>query len=293
MPRKHVHEEHLNHEAWAIPYGDLMTLLLAFFVTMYAISSVNQGKYRVLSNSLNAAFRGDPRSPQPIPVGEPDGGGTGAQTPIDQVSQMMAAGMPINMRVPMPARGMAPERQPAPGGSDLEANARQQLEQARTQQLNAVEAEVSESLADLMRSNAVKIQRRGNNLEVQISTDVLFASGEAEPSLLAVNALKSLAQALKPWPNAVRVEGHTDNVPIRTASFRSNWELSAARAASVVRLLADSGVAPPRMTVVGFGEFAPIQDNATASGRNANRRVMIMILGREAARPRAEHNDEE
>jgi chemotaxis protein MotB len=266
MPRKHVHDEHLNHEAWAIPYGDLMTLLLAFFVTMYAMSSVNTGKYRVLSNSLNAAFRGDPHSAQPIQVGEPSGGGAGSQMPIDQVNQMIAAGMPTNMRVLVPAPGAVPEGQSAP---------------ARTQQLNAVEVEVSASLADLMRTNAVRIQRRGNNLEVQISTDVLFASGEAEPSLVAVNALKSLAQALKPWPNAVRVEGHTDNVPIRTASFRSNWELSAARAASVVRLLADNGLAPQRMTVVGFGEFTPIQDNATASGRNANRRVMIMILGRD------------
>src|SRR5450432_4116438 len=123
MARKHVHEEHQNHEAWAIPYGDLMTLLLAFFVTMYAISSVNQGKYRVLSNSLNAAFRGEPRSLQPVQVGESPPG-VATQSPIDQVNSMINAGLPANMRMPLPARGTTAEGQPTAGSADLEAKAR-------------------------------------------------------------------------------------------------------------------------------------------------------------------------
>src|SRR5918999_150811 len=96
MARRHKHEEHLNHEAWAIPYGDLITLLLAFFVVMYAISSVNEGKFRVLSDSLNAAFRGNPRSLEPIQVGEKSQG-SGADIAMSIVQQSMIDGQPRSL----------------------------------------------------------------------------------------------------------------------------------------------------------------------------------------------------
>ena len=88
---------------------------------------------------------------------------------------------------------------------------------------------------------------------------------------------------MRPWPNAIRVEGHTDDRPIGTAVFPSNWELSAARAASVVRLFAQRGVAARRLAVIGYGEYRPVQPNTTPAGRNANRRVVVVILGRESA----------
>src|SRR5882757_9113649 len=96
MARKHKHEEHQNHEAWAIPYGDLITLLLAFFVVMYAMSSVNEGKYRVLSDSLNAAFHGSPRSLEPVQVGEKQRG-SGADIHMSIVQQAMLQGQPRSM----------------------------------------------------------------------------------------------------------------------------------------------------------------------------------------------------
>src|SRR6187431_1932612 len=98
--RKHKHEDHLNHEAWAIPYGDLVTLLLAFFVVMYAISSVNEGKYRVLSDSLFAAFRGSPRTLQPVQVGE-KAVGSGADIQMTIVQQAMLEGQPRSMLEPI------------------------------------------------------------------------------------------------------------------------------------------------------------------------------------------------
>jgi chemotaxis protein MotB len=115
---------------------------------------------------------------------------------------------------------------------------------------------------------------------VQISADILFASGAAEPAPAALPVLQRLADSLKPWPNAVRVEGHTDNVPVRTGVFHSNWELSAARAGSVVRLFTERGVDPQRLAVVGYGQYRPLQGNSSAAGRNANRRVVVIIMGR-------------
>jgi chemotaxis protein MotB len=280
--RKHQ-EEHANHEAWAIPYGDLVTLLLAFFVTMYSISSVNAGKYRVLSDSLSAAFNGKPHSAQMIEVGAKPVS-IEESMPSHEVSRLMSAGLPEYLHMPLPqANGTVRDGAPTPGSADPrdaanEAHAAYEL--ALAQRLKQMEADVSSALDSLVKDRTVSVRRNGDDLEVQISTDILFASGDARLSQRAVSALQSLAVALKPWPNGVRVEGHTDDRPIRTAQFPSNWELSAARAASVVHLFADSGVDPARMSVVGHAEFAPLEANGSTAGRNANRRVTVTILGR-------------
>ena len=135
-------------------------------------------------------------------------------------------------------------------------------------------------LGSLIKSNLVHVHKQGDAVEVQISADILFASGVAEPAPAALPILQRLADSLKPWPNGVRVEGHTDNVPIRSGLFHSNWELSAARAGSVVRLFAERGVDPLRLAVVGYGQYRPLQANTSVSRRNANRRVAVIILGR-------------
>src|SRR6478752_2308924 len=111
MARKHKHEDHINHEAWAIPFGDLMTLLLAFFVVMYAISSINEGKFRVLSDSLQAAFRGTPRTIEPVQVGEKTRG-SGADIAITIVQQSMIDGQPRKMLEAIPIKD-------DPGGSPM------------------------------------------------------------------------------------------------------------------------------------------------------------------------------
>ena len=286
MARRQRHEEHENHESWAIPYGDLVTLLLAFFVVMYSISSVNSGKYRVLSDSLTAAFRGTPRSPQPIAVGALVTG-VGEQMPIGAVNRLMAAGLPSHLRMPLPeARGDSAEGESNPGSADPRQEASNLLAEAkaaRARELSAIAADVSGVLSGLLSSNEVQVHKLDNAVEVQISADVLFASGMAEPAPAAVPVLERLATALKPWPNAVQVEGHTDDVPVRGGPFRSNWELSGARAGSVVRLFAEQGVDPQRLAVVGYGQYRPLQSNDSAAGRNANRRVAVIILGAQRA----------
>ncbi len=142
----------------------------------------------------------------------------------------------------------------------------------------------------LVSSGQVHVRRLQNSVVVDISADILFPSGVARLASDAAPPLQHLADALRPFTNAVRVEGHTDDRPINTPEFHSNWELSAARAASVVHLFMDRGIEPDRLAVVGFGQYRPVAGNNTAAGRNANRRVAVVIV--DSAEPRAaRHSD--
>ena len=272
--RKKKHEDHMNHEAWAIPYGDLITLLLAFFVVMYAISSVNEGKFRVLSDSLNAAFRGAPTSLEPVQVGE-KARGDGGDAQMSITNKQLVEGKQRTMleviKIDEPKGGLNDTAQTLPPDHPM------------AQQLSKVADELETSLQSLVDADLVAVRRHEFWLEVEVRTDILFPSGVATLSNKAVPALDALATTLVKYPNPVRVEGHTDNRPIANRNFPSNWELSAARAASVVHRFANAGVHPDRLSVIGFGEFRPAQPNDTAAGRDANRRVVIVILAGEGA----------
>jgi len=286
MKRRRKYDEHDNHEAWAIPYGDLVTLLLAFFVVMYSISSVNSGKYRVLSSALTAAFRGTPLTPQAIAFGATNSA-VSEQMPISEVNRIFATGMPEHALMPLSqSRGTGADGEQHADSADphqAHSKALLEAEAARAKELDAIASDVSGVMRSLIQSNAVHVRKTGDAVEVQISADILFASGMAEPAPAAVPVLQHLAAALNAWPNAVQVEGHTDNVPVRSGAFRSNWELSGARAGSVVRLFSEHGVDPQRLAVVGYGQYRPLQPNSSAVGRNANRRVAIIILGSKRA----------
>lgn len=266
---RHQHEEHLNHEAWAIPYADLLTLLLAFFVVMYAISSLNEGKYRVVADSLSAAFGGPPRSIKPVQVGQVQlrGGDFDHPSVIDTGARRGPA-QPSRVEVPMPVSRREQQNQAANAASA----------QASQAQLHALGDEIEKALSGLVASGLVRVRRGENFLAVEIQSDLLFASGVAIPSATALGTIRQLAGVLRKAPNAVRVEGYTDNQPIRTAQFRSNWDLSAERATNVVYELIDSGIAPERLASMGYGEYQPIADNGTVAGRSANRRVELVIL---------------
>jgi chemotaxis protein MotB len=266
MARRHKHEEHANHEAWAIPYGDLITLLLAFFVVMYAMSSVNEGKYRVLSDSLVAAFNGAPKTMEPIQVGEQQLG-PGADMPISATRPAMIDSDPRRSIQPI---------------------ALQPLSQGASRELATVADEVEQAMSDLIDRELITVRRHGTWVEVEIRTDILFPSGVATLAPEAVQVLQQLAETLRPFPNSIRVEGHTDNRPISTAAFPSNWELSAARAASVVHLFTRAGMDPTRLAVIGLGENRPAQSNDTVDGRNANRRVLLVVLA-SGSRPEGDH----
>jgi len=239
MARKRKHEEHGNHEAWAIPYADLMTLLLAFFVVMYAISSRNESKYKAVSDALNSAFGGNPKTIMPIQFDERP-----------------------SIRTPTPIKSGLPQRYPVPA----------------QQQLQSIADDLEHALRDLIAEKLVIVHRSESWLEVEINSDILFPTGSAELNTRARGIIHRVAQVLSNKTNPVQVEGYTDNRPIHNAQFPSNWELSAARAASVVHLLAEHAVSQQRLSMTGFGEYRPFADNNSDQGRNRNRRVMLVVL---------------
>ena len=275
--KRRKHEDHANHEAWAIPYGDLLTLLLAFFVVMYAISSVNAGKYRVLSDSLFAAFRGEQRTMEPIQIGERESGsGADMQTTVVQQSDLDNRAQTHLAPIPVQSG--------AHGGNAFTGVKLPPQAAAAAAALSHVADEVEHAMNSLVQKNMVTIRRNDFWIEVEMRTDILFPSGSAKLGPSASDIIEQLGSVLAPFPNPIRVEGHTDNVPIKTAVFSSNWELSAARAGSVVRVLANHGVAPERLAVIGYGEQRPLKGNDTSDGRNANRRVVVVILSTELMR---------
>lgn len=238
MARRRRHEEHENHERWLVSYADFITLLFAFFVVMYSISSINEGKYKILSETLTGVFSQPERSIKPIPVGD--------ERP----------------RTNEPDSSMVDEAS---------------TEQIAASTLQNIADSIRDAFGGLLQSDQLKV--RGNELwiEIELSSGLLFPSGDALPNDMAFEIIEKIAKILAPYGNPVHVEGFTDNQPIRTAQFPTNWELSAARAASIVRMLAMDGVDPSRMAAVGYGEFQPVADNATAEGRARNRRVVLVV----------------
>ncbi|MDH4581010.1 flagellar motor protein MotD [Pseudomonas sp. BN415] len=243
MARRRHQEEHENHERWLVSYADFITLLFAFFVVMYSISSINEGKYKILSETLVGVFNQPDRSIKPIPVGE--------EKP----------------RTTEPDRSMVEESE----------RSQTSIDDPGVDPLQEIAQGVRDAFGDLIKSEQLNV--RGNELwvEIEMNSSLLFPSGDAIPNDAAFNLIERVARILAPYDNPVHVEGFTDNLPIATSQFPSNWELSAARAASIVRMLAMDGLAANRLAAVGYGEFQPIADNATAEGRARNRRVVLVI----------------
>lgn len=238
-----------NHERWLVSYADFITLLFAFFVVMYSISSVNEGKYKVLSKALGTVF--------------------GVEQPSVQMPDA-AVDAVLSQPVTVP---LDPTRE------RLRREAVRALQKAASQQ--RVYDELAISLQEWTDRGLVDIRMNGDRIEVDMKARLLFSSGDVRLSADAMNALRQVARSLVAIPNPIQVEGHTDNVPIANAVYRSNWELSAARAASVVQFLQSQGVDPRRLAAVGRGEYHPIADNNSEEGRARNRRVTLLILGQE------------
>ncbi|MFG0380624.1 flagellar motor protein MotD [Pseudomonas sp. zbq_18] len=241
MPRRRHHEEHENHERWLVSYADFITLLFAFFVVMYSISSINEGKYKVLSESLVGVFSEPERAIKPIPIGD--------ERP----------------RTTEPDRSMIEDTPNSSSSAEP------------SDPLQEIAASMRDAFGDLIAAEQLTV--RGNELwvEIELNSSLLFPSGDAIPNEMAFILIEKVAKILAPYENPVHVEGFTDNLPINTTQFPSNWELSAARAASIVRMLAMDGVREGRLAAVGYGEFQPVADNATAEGRARNRRVVLVI----------------
>lgn len=246
--RKKKPEEHVNLERWLVSYADFITLLFAFFVVMYAISSVNEGKYRVLSDTLNEVFQSRPTSPTPIQF----------DNALQNQPSLSESPDFIDIPIPEHDENLTPPENP---------------------ELETLSENITQAVQPLINEDLINIKKTDHWLEIDIKSSILFSSGGATLSEDAEDVLSTIASLLKDYPNDVQVEGFTDNVPINTKFFPSNWELSSSRAASVVHLFEDEGIAPTRMLAIGYGQHRPTADNATENGRNANRRVNLVILG--------------
>jgi chemotaxis protein MotB len=243
VARRKREEEHENHERWLVSYADFITLLFAFFVVMYGISSINEGKYRVMSDSIVFAFRSDP------------GTAPGAMVATGHAEAQMS--LPIR-RPPVKPKG-------------------DENQVLKKEQMRTLARDLNQALAPLAAQGKVRISEGALGIVVDISASALFAPGEARLDLGAIRALGAVGRMLAEADFPIVVEGHTDNIPISTPQYPSNWELSAARAASVVRLFIDTGMDPRRLSAVGHADQRPVADNATPDGRQRNRRVAITI----------------
>ena len=238
VSKKGKHEEHENHERWLVSYADFITLLFAFFVVMYSVSSVNEGKFRTVSDSIKAALNpivSQPASTMRFSLGDHKGS---LVPEIDKKVMFMR------------------------------------------------KAERVVQSHKIVNPHHIQISIRDNNrpvgsrsIVVTINDAVLFESGRAELKVEALPLLEAFAEVLIEYGKGVRVEGHTDNVPVTSAQFPSNWELSAMRAATVARVLTELYRVPSDLVgATGYGQFRPAVDNLTPENRSKNRRVEMVVL---------------
>ncbi len=253
--RKVRHEEHPD-ERWLITYADVLTLMYVLFMVLFSISVVNTAKFDVLKQSLTDAFNS----------GLAAGGASILSSSPGEPSPV----------VDTPTSRIAPEVPSVGGISISQASPGQILE---TSQLQAAEEKIDSTLqkAGLGDSVSTTVNERG--LAVRLETDgVLFDPGAATLRSEGARIIVPIAASLKGLPNPIRVEGHTDDAPIRTAQFPSNWELSTGRASAVVRTVIGSGVPSARLQATGYADTRPVADNGSGAGRSQNRRVEIYVL---------------
>lgn len=245
-----------NTERWLLTYADMITLLMALFMVMFSISSVNVSKFEALKQVLNDAF-----GPKVL---------EGAGTVLPNAGSASSEPQP-------PATALIPPPGPDAGEAGEDATRGEDEDFARLKRMLDAYAR-SHGFA---RSIETAITRRG--LVIRLLTDrVLFASGSAELRPVATPLLDRIARLIElEGARPVSVEGHTDTVPIATSRFPSNWELSGARAASVVRFMVRRGVSPQRLEATGLAGLRPIASNETVEGRSRNRRVEIVLLRNE------------
>jgi chemotaxis protein MotB len=245
--RRHQHAAHENHERWLVSYADFITLLFAFFVVMFATAQGDKSKARQVSASVKEALEQGQLSAAVASVLGRKTASADAPKPKETAE------------TPPPA---APHTHPA----DL----------TKTIEILKV------GLADEVKGGKVGLKLEGRGLVISLRESAFFASGDDAVSPASLPILSKIAAEAREMSNPIRLEGHTDSIPIHTPRFRSNWELSAARAIAMMELMrVEFGVPTERMSIAGYAEIAPVDTNETADGRARNRRVDLVVLSKE------------
>lgn len=248
--KKHHDEGHVNHERWLVSYADMITLLMVLFVVLFAMSKTDVAKYAVLRDSLQRAFS--------VPVLQ-------GNEPTSLKGAGGASFVPPMISPPLEQELLAMT------GAPTDARMAAALHEIRQVLLQVpVPSDTS---------GRVEVGASREGIVISLAGNILFDSGKSDLKPSGMALLDTLAERLRTMPNEIRVEGHTDNVPIATPLYPSNWELSSARATTVGRYLAEqNGIAPNRLSAAGYGEFRPVAPNDTREGRARNRRVDLVVL---------------
>ena len=279
MARKRLAEEPEDKDRWLISYADLMTSMFAFFVVLYAVSSVQEKKFLQMSSSLGNAL-GNPSSPISSKLGNVSSNPLMLDYP--QVTTDFIAPEPISVLIPpaLELTSLSEERTPVNPVEITKVNEEQQkIEQNKTQIKN-IANELEQRLAPLVNQGKVHVTLSNWGISIEINASILFGAAEAKLNPESIEILQPIADILKDQPQLIHVAGYTDNKVINNAYYPSNWELSAARASSVVRLLIDAGVDSKRLAAVGNADNQAIATNATPEGRMRNRRVQLSIMAK-------------
>ncbi|MDD4802946.1 MAG: flagellar motor protein MotB [Syntrophomonas sp.] len=250
--KKKKQESDVSMERWMISYADFITLLMVFFIIMYAMSKVDTVKYAAMANSLSVVLSGQSLSVLDAPGPSLIQGISGQQLP-------------------------EPPGQTAATQAQLDEVKKQIQEFINSQQLESSVKDTGQTSTKLGDYIVMTEQERG--LVISFKDALLFSSGSDVLNSQARGIIKQVGISLNKVPNFIRVEGHTDNLPINTPKFPSNWELSVLRASNVVHVLAeDAGISPDRLSVIGYGEYRPLVNNVDGLTQSMNRRVDIVVL---------------
>lgn len=240
---KQAEDSHLDR--WQVSYADFITLMFAFFVVMYSISSVNEAKYRQFNNSVKVALflPSTPTAPLLSPPSQP----------LQQTLYLNKVW--------------------------VDKHTAQLGEQQRKveERMKKLARDLNQVMAEMIKQQKVSINITKRGVVMDISANTLFDSGEAVLHASSLNELRAVAHVLSREDMPVEVEGHTDDIPIATAQFPSNWELSSVRASTVTRILMENGVSEKRLSVIGLASNQPLLPNNSTENRARNRRVTITI----------------
>jgi len=265
VARKKKHPEPSNHERWLVSYADFITLLFACFVVMFAASNSDQKKAGQVAKAVQDAFK------------------------------RMAVFTPAGKVVPLyDSGGLPSDDNTAIGNTYAGFDATQLVNSARPGEggkvrLSDVKAQLQTILRNEISNRNIHLSEDSRGLTISLAEAGFFDPGSAVSNTKALAAVDSIAATLQALAYSIRVEGHTDNTPIHTPQFPSNWELSTARATFLLQYLISNGkISPRRLSAVGYGEYHPIAPNNTLEGRAANRRVDIVVLGSAAEKQEPE-----
>lgn len=239
-------------ERWLLSYSDFITLLMVFFILMYALSKVDVAKYNAIAESLSIVLTGDS-----LKTLETKGPSLSAGITGQELTAVLGSD-------PVSARQL----------EEVQKQIQEFINNDQLEDSGRATGQSPDKLADY-----IEVMEQERGLVISIKDTLLFSSGSDELNPQARRIIKQLGKSLVKIPNYIRVEGHTDNLPINNAKFPSNWELSTLRASSVLHVLhGEVGIPPNRLSVIGYGEYRPLVENTNSANRSMNRRVDIVIL---------------